>query len=60
MEDMYYTAEKLAWDLRAKIYSENGKFIVYLHGRTFEFENIKKVVKFLDFVKKEVERHDKN
>jgi|GEM_PF-5027433 len=60
MEDMYYTAEKLAWDLRAKIYAENGKFIVFLHGRTFEFENIKKVVKFLDFVKKEVERHDKN
>jgi hypothetical protein len=60
MEDMYYTAEKLAWDLRAKLYADNGKFIVYLHGRVFEFSNIKNVVKFLEFTKKEVERHVKN
>ncbi len=60
MEDMYYTAEKLAWDLRAKVYSQDGKFIVYLHGRTFEFDSIKKVVKFLEFTKKEVERHVQN
>jgi len=58
MEDMYYTAEKLAWDLRAKVYSESGKFIVYLHGGTFEFDSIKKVVKFLEFIKKEVEKHE--
>jgi hypothetical protein len=60
MEDIYYTAEKLAWDLRAKLFSDSGKFIVYLHGRTFEFSNIKNVVKFLEFTKKEVERHVKN
>jgi hypothetical protein len=58
--DLYETAEKLAWDLRAKVYSDNGKFIVYLHGRVFEFSNIKNVVKFLEFTKKEVERHVKN
>jgi hypothetical protein len=60
MEDLYYTAEKLAWDLKGKIYSDNGKFIVYLNGRTFEFSNIKGVVKFLEFTKKEMERHVKN
>ena len=60
MEDMYYKAEKLAWDLRAKIFSEDGKYIVYMHGRVFEFSNIKSVVKFLEFTKKEVERHAKN
>jgi hypothetical protein len=59
-ENIYYTAEKLAWDLRAKLYADNGKFIVYLHGRTFEFDNIKKVVKFLEFIQKEVSRHAKN
>jgi hypothetical protein len=58
--DLYEVAEKLAWDLRAKVFSDNGKFIVYLHGRVFEFDSIKKVVKFLEFTKKEVERHVKN
>ncbi|MBX0310388.1 MAG: hypothetical protein JHC31_01040 [Sulfurihydrogenibium sp.] len=60
MKDLYYEAEKLAWDLRAKLFSEDDKFIVYLHGRVFEFDSIKKVVKFLEFVKEEVERHVKN
>jgi hypothetical protein len=58
--NLYEAAEKLAWDLRAKLYADNGKFIVYLHGRVFEFSNIKNVVKFLEFTKKEVERHVKN
>jgi hypothetical protein len=58
--DLYEAAEKLAWDLRAKLYADNGKFIIYLHGRTFEFDSIEKVVKFLEFTKKEVEIHVKN
>jgi hypothetical protein len=58
--ELYEIANKLAWDLRGKLYSDNGKFIVYLQGRTFEFSNIKGVVKFLEFTKKEVERHAKN
>jgi hypothetical protein len=55
--DLYEVAEKLAWDLKGKIYSDNGKFIVYLHGRAFEFSNIKNVVKFLEFTKKEAEKY---
>jgi hypothetical protein len=58
--DLYEIAKKLAWDLRGKIYSDNGKFIVYLQGKVFEFSNIKGVVKFLEFIQKEVERHVKN
>jgi hypothetical protein len=60
MGDLYYEAKKLAWDLGAKIYDDGNKFIVYLHGRTFEFDSIKKAVKFLQFIQKEVERHVKN
>jgi hypothetical protein len=56
--ELYEIAEKLAWDLKGKLYSDNGKFIVYLQGRVFEFSNIKNVVKFLEFTKKEVERYD--
>ncbi|MBX0310837.1 MAG: hypothetical protein JHC31_03380 [Sulfurihydrogenibium sp.] len=60
MEDLCYEAKKLAWDLGAKIYDDGSKCIVYMHGRIFEFSEIKKAIKFLEFVKEEVEKHGKN